>query len=555
VVVDGSTDGSAAALRELSVTFPLLVIEQPNLGRAAACNAGARAGSGEVLVFLDDDMEADPTLLAQHEHARQQGADVVIGHVPLHPDSPANLLSEGVDRWARERFARLTAPGARLLTEDYLTGQMSVPAELFWTVGAFDDSFTRDGLFGGEDIDLGLRVASAGHRIKFDPDAITYQFYDVDPSERLRRSREAGRSQQELIFKHPESAESFSRNRRSTSAAHDLVVAILTIVPAAAVSPVSALTARLVRSGRRGFVTRRLFSAVTSAEFKRGERSARRSWRKATVTVLAYHAIADLSDDLILAPYGVPPELLATQLDHLLARGRRFVDLTTVIRVVTEGAFAPEGATLLTFDDGYADLPEVVRSILEPRGIPAVVFAVSGEVGGTNHWDRRLGAGPLALLGEQELRDLSRRGIAVGAHGVTHRPLVSLDQVDLDMELRDSAEQLESIGLPRPVAVAYPHGQWNRRVARAAQAAGYAVGFTVAPGVIRRTAMPHALPRIEVHAGDSARDLQTKMTVAQWPAWKRSLSPSPLRTRLVMGSHDRRTLYADSHRVRPCDRR
>ena len=54
-----------------------------------------------MLLFLDDDMEADPRLLAEHERSHREGADVVLGDLPLHPDSPRNLLSWGVGAWAR----------------------------------------------------------------------------------------------------------------------------------------------------------------------------------------------------------------------------------------------------------------------------------------------------------------------------------------------------------------------------------------------------------------------------------------------------------------------
>src|SRR5262245_14543978 len=41
VVVDGSTDGTAAALRNLEIPFPLRILEQPNRGAASARNRGA----------------------------------------------------------------------------------------------------------------------------------------------------------------------------------------------------------------------------------------------------------------------------------------------------------------------------------------------------------------------------------------------------------------------------------------------------------------------------------------------------------------------------------
>lgn len=118
VVDDGSDDGSAEALRALEVPFPLAVLEQENQGAAGARNVGARAARGEILLFLDDDMEAASSLLAEHERSHREGADLVVGDMPLHPDSPAGLLSWGVGFWAQTRRERLTAPGAEPGLED-----------------------------------------------------------------------------------------------------------------------------------------------------------------------------------------------------------------------------------------------------------------------------------------------------------------------------------------------------------------------------------------------------------------------------------------------------
>jgi GT2 family glycosyltransferase len=167
VVDDGSRDGSAAVLHDLETSFSLVVIEQANGGAAKARNVGARAAAGELLLFLDDDMEADPALLAEHDRSHREGADLVVGDMPLQPDSPPGLLSWGVGFWAASRRDRLTAPGAEPGLDDLLTGQMSISRDAFEGIGGFDTSFTREGLFGGEDIDFGYRVVQAGLRVAY----------------------------------------------------------------------------------------------------------------------------------------------------------------------------------------------------------------------------------------------------------------------------------------------------------------------------------------------------------------------------------------------------
>jgi GT2 family glycosyltransferase/peptidoglycan/xylan/chitin deacetylase (PgdA/CDA1 family) len=512
VVVDGSTDGTAAALRRLEPGFDLRVFEQPNAGRAAAVNAGAEAAVGELLVFLDDDMAADPRLLVEHERSHREGADVVLGDIPLDPDSPRNLLSWGVGWWAAARRQRLSEPGAEIRIDDLLTGQMSISRTAFAAVGGFDVSFTRDGLFGGEDIDLGYRLREAGYRLVFNPAAISRQYYDVGPVQYLDRACEAGRSDRELVAKHPELADRLDASPRFTTRRSRLLLEPLVGASAHWVAPLRAMAAALVRSGRTGARARRLFFAVRTLEYRRGRRAGGGS-----ALVLAYHALSDLGGDPVLAEYGVTGEVLAGQLDMLASRGHRFVDLDAVLAALDGEAPLPDGAILVTFDDAYADLLPTAVEVLGERGIPAVVFVVSGQIGGTNEWDRHLGAGELPLLDADGLRALIAGGIEIGSHGVSHPQLTKVDAARVEAELRDSAAMIEAAGLPRPRAFAYPHGEWTPDVAHAAALAGYSAAFTIDPGRVTADSLPQALPRVEVLAGDTHRSLRLKLATVDWP--------------------------------------
>src|SRR5438105_7088214 len=66
VTVDGATDGTTEMLRGLRVGYPLRVIEQPNSGPAAARNAAIAAATGDVLLFLDDDVIPTESVIREH---------------------------------------------------------------------------------------------------------------------------------------------------------------------------------------------------------------------------------------------------------------------------------------------------------------------------------------------------------------------------------------------------------------------------------------------------------------------------------------------------------
>src|SRR3954453_17727813 len=162
VVVDGSSDGSVEAARAVPVPFPVTVVEQDNRGAAAARNHGAAVARGEYLLFLDDDMVADPRLLVEHDAVLRQGADAAVGHIPVHPDSPRTLLTLGLERWVRLRHERLTRTHGRLALGDLLTGQLSGRPGAFTAAAGFDEHSNIDGSFGAEDTDFLYRLLQTG---------------------------------------------------------------------------------------------------------------------------------------------------------------------------------------------------------------------------------------------------------------------------------------------------------------------------------------------------------------------------------------------------------
>ena len=67
VVSDGSTDCTAAAVSEARWSFPIVLHEQAPSGPAVARNAGAARAVGEILLFLDDDVEPMPEVVRAHK--------------------------------------------------------------------------------------------------------------------------------------------------------------------------------------------------------------------------------------------------------------------------------------------------------------------------------------------------------------------------------------------------------------------------------------------------------------------------------------------------------
>lgn len=139
-------------------------------GPAAARNHGAELSAADTLVFLDDDCLAVAGLLERHHRAVRGAADVLsLGPILAPPGRRLTPWSHwDADRLARE-YARI-ARGERPVTgRDCYTGNLGVSRVAFATAGGFDTRLARQ-----EDVELGLRLARRGARIRFDPDAVVH---------------------------------------------------------------------------------------------------------------------------------------------------------------------------------------------------------------------------------------------------------------------------------------------------------------------------------------------------------------------------------------------
>ncbi len=497
VVVDGSTDGTAGALRALDLPMPLTVLEQENAGAAAARNAGAAVAKGRYLLFLDDDMQADPGLLEAHRRLLDAGADAVVGHIPLHPDSPHNLLTDGVRLWAERRRTRLLANDGDLEVKDLLTGQLSVRRELFGLAAGFDQDFTAGGTFGGEDTEFLHRLVATGAVVRFAPDAVSYQRYVVTPDQHLRQWRQAGAADAALVRKHPELHTHLAEQHGSLNPATRALVAAATRMPRLT-ARWRAVALHRAAEGRTDLLTRAAYHPMRRLEYATGLRDA--GGLLPPGRVLCYHGVTGRPGPL--SSYSVTPEALDAQLTAVRDAGWHLLSGVDAATHLAQGRL-PRGTVAVTFDDAYVNLLTDGVPVLDRHGVTGVVFVVSGQVGGTNAWDSHRGGTPEPLLDAAGLQTLVDGGWVLGAHSSTHGHLRSVPAARLAHEVAEAREVLPRHGLPRPDLFAYPYGEHDARVRRAVRRAGYVgalalVDVTGTPAPARRWAQP----RIEV-TGDT----------------------------------------------------
>jgi peptidoglycan/xylan/chitin deacetylase (PgdA/CDA1 family) len=120
------------------------------------------------------------------------------------------------------------------------------------------------------------------------------------------------------------------------------------------------------------------------------------------------------------------------------------------------------------------------------------------------------GESPEPGLQEPELARLSAAGFELGFHTLRHEHLSLLGERELVGALVDGRERIERIAGRRLATIAYPFGDVDERVARAAEAVGYRFGFTTVPARFEDGTHPLLIGRFQPSyrsAGHTAMEL------------------------------------------------
>jgi glycosyltransferase involved in cell wall biosynthesis len=202
VATDSCDDDTAAAVLLWHASFRCTLVEVPGRGASAARAAGARAARGDVLLFLDDDMEPEPGLLAAHLAAHAgTPPGAVVGASPPRLDPPLDLFRLALRDWWEDALEERMRPGHRATFRDLLTGNLSLPAALLARAGGFDPALPCR-----EDHELGIRLLALGAELRFAPAALAWHRDGTTLDGSFRRARLEGRGDVAIARRHPDLA-------------------------------------------------------------------------------------------------------------------------------------------------------------------------------------------------------------------------------------------------------------------------------------------------------------------------------------------------------------
>ena len=161
VVDDGSTDDSAQVAREWGAR--VLSTPHPASGPAEARNIGARAASGDVVLFVDADVALRPDALGRVARNFESDPDLTACFGSYDDDpAAANFLSQ-----YKNLFHHYVHQSARADASTFWAGCGAIRRDAFLSAGGFSRHYHRPAI---EDIELGYRLKAAGRTLRLDKD-------------------------------------------------------------------------------------------------------------------------------------------------------------------------------------------------------------------------------------------------------------------------------------------------------------------------------------------------------------------------------------------------
>lgn len=246
---------------------------------------------------------------------------------------------------------------------------------------------------------------------------------------------------------------------------------------------------------------------------------ARGGVRRDRLSILLFHRVAEARDPL-------SPEIPIRQdFERLIKAVSRYFNPLPLAEAITRlrDGTLPQRSVVVTFDDGYADNLLVALPILRRYGVPATVFVASAFLNGEIMWNDRVretvrrmqndtleledlglpalelvsaeakaiaverildaikhkdaaereaavatieslapGTSPRLMLSIEQVRELRREGVEIGAHTQSHPILAAMPDDEAAREIGEGKAELESVLQEDVTFFAYPNGKFGR---------------------------------------------------------------------------------------------
>ena len=210
-------------------------------------------------------------------------------------------------------------------------------------------------------------------------------------------------------------------------------------------------------------------------------------------TVLCYHIVESPQDPRM----EISRETFAQQMDYLELTGYTVIPLRDLYDfVMGKKTSLPRHAVVITIDDGWRSTYTQVFPEMKKRRFPFTVFIYPKIIGQTGY-----------ALTWKQIKEMSDAGVDIQSHSFSHPFLTrkrhdSLDERAysdwLERELVQSKKVLERETGRAVSFLAYPYGDFDRRLTAAVAKAGYSAALTCEFGRVRQGSDPLRMKRVVI---------------------------------------------------------
>jgi peptidoglycan/xylan/chitin deacetylase (PgdA/CDA1 family) len=176
------------------------------------------------------------------------------------------------------------------------------------------------------------------------------------------------------------------------------------------------------------------------------------------IPILMYHHIREgtgmnkVTKDLSCSPINFWAHLL-----YIQQNGYR----TVTFKDVRNNRFPKDKKIRLTFDDGIISQWDAFDELTK-RSMVGVFFPVFRSVEKNRKY-----------LSSDQLKFMSRNGMEIGSHGMTHPVLSRISLKKVEYEVKESKLELEKILNREVITFCYPYGRYNDKVIKIIESVGY----------------------------------------------------------------------------------
>jgi peptidoglycan/xylan/chitin deacetylase (PgdA/CDA1 family) len=237
----------------------------------------------------------------------------------------------------------------------------------------------------------------------------------------------------------------------------------------------------------------------------------RRGSGATNVPILMYHGISYAKRNGGHPYYETTttPEMFAQQVAFLKENGYKSIGLNELAAALEKPAEPDAKPVVITFDDGLLDFYVTGLPILKANGFSATVFLPAGLMG------KELAGQP--IMNWDHARLLAAAGVRCGSHSATHPKLSEVSRSQLEREISESKNLIESALGIEIQSFSYPYAfpehdtHFIKMLADLLETHGYSFGVTTSIGRASRRDKKLFLRRLPVNDYDDNLFLKAKL--------------------------------------------